>query len=64
MEGGTDSIIDFDDNNLRLNNWYSLRSQNVTGIRFYKNGRVDFRFKDKATAERCYKKLGLEQENQ
>jgi hypothetical protein len=64
IKGGTDSIIDFDDNNLRLNNWYSLRSQNVTGIRFYKNGRVDFRFKDKATAERCYKKLGLEQENQ
>ena len=41
--------------------WYDLTTTNAEQIRFYKNGRIDVRFKDSAAAESCFKRLHLDE---
>ena len=40
---------------------YDLTTTNAEQIRFYKNGRIDVKFKDSATAESCFKRLRLDE---
>ena len=40
---------------------YDLTTTNAEQIRFYKNGRIDVRFKDSAAAESCFKRLRLDE---
>ncbi len=54
-------IIRFDDNDVSVNDWYDLTTTNAEQIRFYKNGRIDVKFKDSAAAESCFKRLRLDE---
>lgn len=54
-------IIRFDDNDVSVTDWYDLTTVNAEQIRFYKNGRIDVRFKDSAAAESCFKRLRLDE---
>ena len=56
-----DLIIRFDDNDISVTDWYDLTTTNAEQIRFYKNGRIDVRFKDSAAAESCFKRLHLDE---
>lgn len=59
--GSSDMIIRFNDKDVSVNGWYDLTTTNAEQIRFYKNGRVDVRFKDSAAAESCFKRLRLDE---
>ena len=59
--GSSDMIIHFDHNNVSVNDWYDLTTTNAEQIRFYKNGRIDVRFKDSAATESCFKRLRLDE---
>ena len=54
-------IIRFDDNNVSVTDWYDLTTTNAEQIRFYKNGRIDVRFKDGTAAENCFRRLHLDE---
>lgn len=60
LNGDTGIISTFDSDDVRLSEWYDLTTDNATQMRFYKNGRVDVKFKDAAAAESCYRRLGLD----
>ncbi|MFQ8800811.1 MAG: hypothetical protein ACLR8S_01480 [Paraprevotella clara] len=57
--GSSDMIIRFDDNDVSVSDWYDLTTTNAEQVRFYKNGRIDVKFKDSAAAESCFKRLRL-----
>lgn len=59
--GSSDMIIHFNRNNVSVNDWYDLTTTNAEQIKFYKNGRIDIKFKDSATAESCFKRLRLDE---
>ena len=59
--GNSKMIIRFDDNDVSVNDWYDLTTTNAEQIRFYKNGRIDVKFKDSAAAESCFKRLRLDE---
>ena len=59
--GSSDMIIRFDRNDVSVSDWYDLTTTNAEQIRFYKNGRIDVKFKDSATAESCFKRLRLDE---
>lgn len=60
LNGNSKMIIHFDDNNVSISDWYDLTTTNAEQIRFYKNGRIDVKFKDSSTAESCFKRLRLD----
>lgn len=57
--GSSDMIIRFDDNDVSVSDWYDLTTTNAEQVRFYKNGRIDVKFKDSTAAESCFKRLRL-----
>lgn len=59
--GSSDMIIRFNRNDVFVNDWYDLTTTNAEQIRFYKNGRIDIKFKDSAAAEICFKRLRLDE---
>ncbi|MCM1331554.1 MAG: hypothetical protein NC248_02980 [Bacteroides sp.] len=59
--GNTKMIIRFNDNDVSVSDWYDLTTTNAEQIKFYKNGRIDVRFKDNAAAESCFKRLRLDE---
>ena len=61
LNGNSKMIIRFDDNDISVTDWYDLTTTNAEQIRFYKNGRIDVRFKDSAAAESCFKRLHLDE---
>ena len=44
-----------------ITEWYNLTLSNAEQIKFYKNGRIDVRFKDSQAAENCYRRLRLDE---
>ena len=50
-----------DERNVDITQWYSLTTDNARQIKFYKNGRIDIRFKDSPAAENCYRRLRLDE---
>ena len=61
LNGNSKMIIRFDDNDISVTDWYDLTTTNAEQIRFYKNGRIDVRFKDSSAAEKCFKRLRLDE---
>lgn len=60
--GGTSGIIlRLDKNDVDITGWYDLTTTNATQIRFFKNGRVDVRFKDRLVAQSCFQRLRLDE---
>lgn len=59
--GSSDMIIHFNRNNVSVNDWYDLTTTNAEQIKFYKNGRIDVKFKDSTAAESCFKRLRLDE---
>lgn len=55
----TGIISGFNPDDTNISEWYSLSAYPATGIKFYKNGRIDVRFADSASAKNCFDKLQL-----
>ena len=54
-------IIHFNHNDVSVNDWYDLTTTNAEQIKFYKNGRIDVKFKNSTAAESCFKRLRLDE---
>jgi hypothetical protein len=61
INGSTGMVIGLDERNVDITQWYSLTTDNARQIKFYKNGRIDIRFKDSPAAENCYRRLHLDE---
>lgn len=61
LDGSPAMIIGFNANNIDLSRWYELTTDKAKMLKFYKNGRIDVKFKDKQTAEECFLRLKLDQ---
>ncbi|MDO5771197.1 MAG: hypothetical protein Q4Q28_03545 [Bacteroidales bacterium] len=61
IHGSSRMIVRLDENDVDVSGWYDLTTTNAEQIRFYKNGRIDVRFKDSAVAESCFKRLRLDE---
>ena len=61
LNGDSKMIIHFDDNDVSVSGWYDLTLTNAEQIKFYKNGRIDIRFKDSQAAGNCYRRLRLDE---
>lgn len=53
--------MDFDNHDVDISQWYNLTLSNAEQIKFYKNGRIDIRFKDSQAAGNCYRRLRLDE---
>jgi hypothetical protein len=60
LHGGTSMIIRFDDDNVDISSPYTLSISNAEEMKFFKNGRIDVKFKDAKTADACFYKLKLD----
>ena len=61
LNGDSKMIIHFNGNDVSVSGWYNLTLTNAEQIKFYKNGRIDIRFKDSQTAGNCYRRLRLDE---
>ena len=57
--GSSSIIIHFDDNDVDISSPYELTTSNAEEMKFFKNGRIDVKFKDAKAAEECYYKTRL-----
>ena len=61
INGSSGMVIGLDRRDVDITQWYSLTLSNAEQIKFYKNGRIDVRFKDSQAAENCYRRLRLDE---
>lgn len=61
VNGSSRIIPGFNDNSVDVSGWYDLTTTNAEQMRFFKNGRIDVRFKDREAARTCYKRLRLDE---
>jgi len=61
IHGSSKMIVGLHEDDVDVSRWYDLTMTNAEQIRFYKNGRIDIRFKDSAAAESCFKRLRLDE---
>ena len=61
IHGSSRMIVVLHEDDVDVSRWYDLTTTNAEQIRFYKNGRIDVRFKDSAIAESCFKRLRLDE---
>lgn len=61
INGSIGMIVGFNSRNVDITKWYNLTLSNAEQIKFYKNGRIDIRFKDSQTAGNCYRRLRLDE---
>ena len=59
--GSSGMVIGLDRRDVDITEWYNLTLSNAEQIKFYKNGRIDVRFKDSQAAENCYRRLRLDE---
>lgn len=59
LNGGTEIIRNFNNNNIVLSNWYKLQILKEIELKFYKRNRIDVRFESTEEAEACFNKLRL-----
>jgi hypothetical protein len=59
LNGDSGIIYGYDRNNVNITDWYPLSTSPAEYLKFYKNGRLDVKFKDAASAEECFRKLKL-----
>lgn len=60
LQGSTSMIIRFNDDNIDISGPYDLTTTGAEEMKFFKNGRIDVKFKDAKTAESCFRKLRLD----
>lgn len=53
-------VMRLDKDDVDVSGWYGLTTTNATGMKFFRNGRVDVRFMDRDTASRCFSRLRLD----
>jgi hypothetical protein len=63
LHGNISIIQKFDENNVNINESYTLVCGAAHEMKFYKNGRIDIRFSDAASAGSCFEKLQLNKLN-
>lgn len=61
IHGSSGMVLGLNEEDIDVSRWYDLTTTNAEQIRFYKNGRIDIRFKDSAAAESCFKRLRLDE---
>ena len=54
-------VIGLHEDDVDVSRWYDLTTANAEQIKFYKNRRIDIRFKDSASTESCFKRLRLDE---
>ncbi len=59
IHGSSRMIIGFNEDDIDVSRWYNLTTTNAEQIKFFKNGRIDVKFKDSVSAENCFKRLRL-----
>ncbi len=60
LNGSIDNILYFRSSDVDITEWYEFDICDGITFKFYKNGRLDVKFKDTGAAERCWKKLRLD----
>ncbi len=59
LNGDSQMIIGFNGDDVSITDWYDLATGNDEQMKFFKNGRVDVKFKSAQRAEACFQKLQL-----
>lgn len=58
--GNERMVMRLDKDDVDISGWYDLTTTNATGMKFFRNGRVDVRFIDRETASHCFSRLRLD----
>lgn len=61
IDGGIGSIRGLNTDYTIFGEWYETDSEVIDGVKFYKNGKIDFRFRDTQSASDCWAYLRLDQ---
>lgn len=59
FDGSRELILGLNTDDVGLTRWYDTTTESGVQLQFIKNGRINVKFKDAATAERCYLRLHL-----
>lgn len=59
--GDSKMVIRLNQDNVDISGWYDLTTVNATGIKFFRNGRVDVRFQNREAASLCFNRLRLDE---
>lgn len=59
--GDSRMIARFNTDDVDITGWYNLTTTNATGMKFYRNGRIDVRFINREAASCCYSRLHLDE---
>lgn len=59
--GDSGIVPNLDQNDVDISRWYNLTTTNATGMRLFRNGRIDVRFKDREAAGLCFNRLRLDE---
>ena len=59
--GDSGIVPKLDQNDVDISGWYNLTTTNATGMRLFRNGRIDVRFKDREAAGFCFNRLRLDE---
>lgn len=54
-------VLRLNQDNVDISGWYDLTTANATGMKFFRNGRIDVRFKDREAASLCFNRLRLDE---
>ncbi|MDR2882900.1 MAG: hypothetical protein LBU98_03890 [Alistipes sp.] len=60
LSGSSRNILCFDSHKVDTSEWYPFGIGDGIAFKFFKNGRLNVKFKDAVAAERCWKKLRLD----
>lgn len=59
LDGSRQSILGLNTDDVDLTRWYDTATGSGIQLQFFKNGRIDVKFKDAAAAETCFRRLCL-----
>lgn len=59
LNGSRESVIGINTDDVDLTRWYDTTTESGIQLQFFKNGRIDVKFKDAAAAEACFQRLCL-----
>ena len=59
LDGSLGMIVGLDTDDVDLTRWYDTATESGVQFQFFKNGRIDVKFKDAAAAEACFQRLRL-----
>ncbi len=59
--GDKGMVMRLNQDNVDISGWYDLMTTNATGIKFFRNGRVDVRFQNREAASLCFNRLRLDE---